>query len=144
MPGRQQVPGGGLVAVQRGDAGRGERCAQRGRQILGEAGGAAAPRRLVRHLDHLLVPAAREERAQGAGGGGCHAGVEVHGLILLRPSAGSGLPSPAPAPPPRPAPSLNDEGALARPSLALPGASGQRILRPMSIVKNHTVPSMSP
>ena len=118
VAGRQQVAGGGLVAVQGGDAGRGERFAQRGRQLLGEAGGAAAPRRLVRHADHLLVPAAREERAQGAGGGGRHAGVVVHGSILLRPRRRR----PACRRGRLPAASasawcslLNDEGALARP-----------------------------
>ena len=85
--GRQQLPCGGLVAVQRVNACREERFAQRGRQLLGKVGGVATSRRLVRHRHDLLVPAAGEERLQRPGGLGCHAGVAIHAAIVLRGAA---------------------------------------------------------
>ena len=93
LAGGQEVPGGGLVAVQRVDAGREERVAQRGRQVRGEVGGAAAPRRLVCHGDDLLVPAAREERLQRPGGFGGHAGVVVHAAMVLHAKGALARPS---------------------------------------------------
>ena len=127
LPGRQQVAGGGLVAVERVDAGREERFAQRGRQIRRELGAAAASRRLVRHRDDLLVPAAGEERLECACGFGGHAGVVVHGLILLR------------WPPPR-----RERGACAPLRSTLSASGFYLIRRPRSSVKNHTTPSMLP
>jgi hypothetical protein len=72
------------VTVQGVDAGREERLAQRGRQVVREVGGAASPRRLVRYGDDLLVAAACEERLQRPRGLWGHAGVVFHAAILLR------------------------------------------------------------
>ena len=97
VAGRQQVARGGLMTVKRMNAGREECFAQRGRQIVGKVGGAAAPRRLVRHGHDLLVPAAGEERLQRPCSLGGHAGVVIHAVILLREPAvgGSGTQIPA-------------------------------------------------
>ena len=132
VAGRQRVTGGGLMTVQRGHAGREERFAQRGRQVLRQFGVAASPRRLVRHGHDLLVAAAGEERSQPGGRLGSHAGVVVHRCILLRPPA---TPSPQGVPKRR-------RGARAplRSTLCACGLYCA-IRRPRSSVKNHTVPS---
>ncbi len=156
LAGRQQLSGGGLMAVERAHAGREERFAQRGRQVLRKLGGAASTGRLVRHRHDLLVPAAGEERLERAGCFGGHAGVVVHDAILLRSAGRRRRTAPARQrsagqggrPPRRPAPDdgprrqplgyrplgpvPNAKGALARPPAqpSLPSAPTARSVVP--------------
>ena len=139
LAGRERIPGGDLMAVERVHAGGEERVAQRGWQVLRKLDRAAPPRRLVRHGHDLLVAAAGEERPQRGGRLGSHAGV-IHRFILPRRAApasacgGFGRPCPIDL--------RNAKGALARPSAQPSVLLALRAMRrPASSVKNHTVPS---
>ena len=79
LAGLQQVVGGALVAVQGRDAGRRERVAQGGRQLVRQRLRGAGARRLVRHGHDLVVAALAEQRAQAA--------VRVHAHALMVPPA---------------------------------------------------------
>ena len=136
LAGPKQVVGGALVTVKLFDAGRDQRCAQRGRQVRRQLRRAASSRGLVRDGDHLLVPALAEERAQSplADGG---RSVDAHIAILYLRAGERGIPvtGGTTTEAPRGAPQITAGWRRAITSA---------MRRPRSRVKNHTSSVHSP